>query len=202
MKVAVSSTGKNLDSQVDPRFGRCQYFVLVDTDTMATESIENTAATASGGAGIQAAQMVAQAGAKIVLTGNLGPNATEALAELGLETVLGMSGTVREAVEKFTNGEAKASQPTGQAFGQSAGPETGMGGGRGAGMGAGMGRGRGGGGRRGGGRGLGMKRWAGTGMYAQDRPPVSDDIDLLKTQITKMQEQLKRIEKRLDEMEK
>ncbi|TXT55441.1 MAG: hypothetical protein BAJATHORv1_40354 [Candidatus Thorarchaeota archaeon] len=202
MRIAVSSTGPNLDSDVVPRFGRCQYFVLVDTDTMATELIENTAAMASGGAGIHAAQMVAQAGAKTVLTGNLGPNATEALAELGLETVLGVSGIVREAVEKFKAGELNSSSPTGDSSGQTYGAGMGMGGGRGAGMGAGMGRGRGGGGRRGGGRGLGMKRWAGSGMYAQDRPPISDDIDLLKTQITKMQEQLKRLEKRLDEMEK
>ena len=63
MKIAVSSTGKDLNSQIDPRFGRCQYFIFLDPETMEFEAFENTGLMASGGAGVQAAQLVAQKGA-------------------------------------------------------------------------------------------------------------------------------------------
>jgi len=109
MKVAISSTGLDLDSQVDPRFGRCQYFVVVDPDTMEFEGVENTNMTAGGGAGIATAQMVAGKGAKVVLTGNCGPNAHQTLSAAGVEIVTGVSGTVREAVEGFKSGAFKAS---------------------------------------------------------------------------------------------
>ena len=75
MKICVSSTGKDLDAQVNPRFGRCSYFLVVDTETMSFEYISNESAMASGGAGIQAAQTVAKAGVKVIITGNVGPNA-------------------------------------------------------------------------------------------------------------------------------
>jgi predicted Fe-Mo cluster-binding NifX family protein len=75
MKVAVSSSGKDLDSQMDPRFGRCQYFLFVDSETLAFEAIENGGLMASGGAGVQAAQLLVQKGATALITGNLGPNA-------------------------------------------------------------------------------------------------------------------------------
>ena len=58
MRIAISATGPDLDDQVDPRFGRCQYFVIVDPDSMQFESVENSSAMASGGAGISAAQMI------------------------------------------------------------------------------------------------------------------------------------------------
>ena len=60
MKIAITSTGKDLDAQVDPRFGRCQYFLVVDTDTMEFEAFENANAQNSGGSGIQAGQFMAQ----------------------------------------------------------------------------------------------------------------------------------------------
>jgi predicted Fe-Mo cluster-binding NifX family protein len=59
MKIAVSSTGKNLDSQLDPRFGRCAYFLVVDSDAMQFEAYSNESASMGGGAGIQAAQFLA-----------------------------------------------------------------------------------------------------------------------------------------------
>ena len=105
MKIAISAVRGHLDASVDPRFGRCAYFLIVDTDTMAFEAIENAAATAAGGAGIQAAQTVANAGAKAVVTGNVGPNAFQTLSSLGLKIYTGASGTVRQAVEQFKGGQ-------------------------------------------------------------------------------------------------
>lgn len=75
MKIAISATGPSLDAEVDPRFGRCQYFLIIDPDTMEFEAIDNTNKMASGGAGIASAQAVAQKGVQVVLTGNCGPNA-------------------------------------------------------------------------------------------------------------------------------
>ncbi|MCW4025160.1 MAG: NifB/NifX family molybdenum-iron cluster-binding protein [Candidatus Bathyarchaeota archaeon] len=113
MKVCVSSTADNLDAQVDPRFGRCQYLIVVDTETMQHETIPNMAAGCSGGAGIQAAQNMVNKGVKVVITGNVGPNAFGALSAAGIEIVTGASGTIREAVEKFKNGKLqKAGSPT------------------------------------------------------------------------------------------
>jgi len=107
MKLCASATGNDLGATVDPRFGRCQYFIFVESDTMEFESIANPAFTAGGGAGIQAAQLVVNKGAAIVLTGNVGPNAFQALQAAGIKIVTGISGTVKEAVEKFKKGEVQ-----------------------------------------------------------------------------------------------
>jgi len=113
MKICVSATEGSIEAQVEPRFGRCPYFVLVDSETMQFEAIPNVASGASGGAGIQAAQSVANKGAKLVITGNVGPNAYGALSAAGIEIVTGASGTVREVVEKFNRGElGKINGPT------------------------------------------------------------------------------------------
>ena len=74
MKAAVTSKGATLDDQVDPRFGRCAHFVIVETDDMSFEALANSNATAGGGAGIQSAQLIADKDVKIILTGNYGPN--------------------------------------------------------------------------------------------------------------------------------
>lgn len=112
MKVVVTAAGGDLDAEVDPRFGRAPYFVVVETDDMSFEPIENAAAGASGGAGIQAAQAAAGAGATAVLTGNCGPNAHRALQAAGVAVVVGAAGTVREAVERYLKGEyAEAEGP-------------------------------------------------------------------------------------------
>jgi len=110
MKVCISSTGKDLNAPVDPRFGRAQLFLFVDTETMECECVENPAMTAGGGAGTKAAQLVSDKGAQAVLTGNVGPNAFSALSAAGVKIYTGMTGTVRQAVETFKNGGA---QPVG-----------------------------------------------------------------------------------------
>jgi predicted Fe-Mo cluster-binding NifX family protein len=128
MKVAVSATGTDVDAQVDPRFGRCQYLVIVDADTMEFEAITNSSAGAMSGAGIQAAQTVADRGVQVVITGNVGPNAYQVLSSAGIRIFTGAFGTVREAVESFKNGhltEATAPGPAGKGMG----PGMGMGGG-------------------------------------------------------------------------
>ena len=71
MKICVSATAKNLEAQTDPRFGRCPYFVIVDSETMQFKAIPNVASGATGGAGIQAAQTIANKGVKLVITGNV-----------------------------------------------------------------------------------------------------------------------------------
>jgi predicted Fe-Mo cluster-binding NifX family protein len=112
MKVAVTAAGNDLDAEVDPRFGRAPYFVVVDTDDMSFEAVENDAVDASGGAGPRAAQTVADTGAEAVLTGNCGPNAHRTLSAAGIKVIIGAAGTVREAVERYVKGEyAEAEGP-------------------------------------------------------------------------------------------
>lgn len=175
MKVAITASGQTLDASIDPRFGRCAYFLIVDTDTMELEAIENHNVALGQGAGIQSAQLMAAKGVKFVLTGNCGPNAHEALSAAGIGVVLGGSGTARDAIERFkagqfsTAGEPNVAGHSGTAGAPSASQgqakpaeQTPMSGG-----GMGMGRGRGGGGRgmgRGMGGGRGMGRGRGQGM--------------------------------------
>ncbi|MCG6905658.1 MAG: NifB/NifX family molybdenum-iron cluster-binding protein [Desulfobacteraceae bacterium] len=151
MKIAISSTGRDLDAQVDTRFGRCLCFIVVDPATEGFEVLENTAAGNTGGAGVQAAQIVANAGVKVVLTGNLGPNAAQVLEAAGVQVHTGASGTVREVLQQHQGGGLQAAAgPTAAAPG--GGRPAAMAAGRGGGMGRGGGRGMGrGGGRRGGG---------------------------------------------------
>ena len=125
MKIAVSSLQDGLNSQIDPRFGRCQYFIIVDPETMKFKVVSNAANTSSHGAGIQAAQIVKDQGVSAIITGNIGPNAFQALSAAEIGLITGASGTVREVVEKYKKGELKATDtPT-------VGGHFGMGGGRG-----------------------------------------------------------------------
>jgi predicted Fe-Mo cluster-binding NifX family protein len=113
MKICVSATADNLEAQLDPRFGRCPYLVVVDSETMQFEAIPNMAASSTGGAGIQAAQTMVNKGVKVVITGNVGPNAFKALSAAGVEIVTSASGTVTEVIEKFKKGELeKTGSPT------------------------------------------------------------------------------------------
>ena len=112
MKIAVTSTGKTLDSQVDPRFGRAACFIIVDTETMDFNVIENENIAAAGGAGISSAKVVIDAGAEAVLTGNCGPNAERTLTAAGVKLYTGATGTVAEAIELFKSGKlTKATGP-------------------------------------------------------------------------------------------
>ena len=139
MKIAISSMGTDLNAQVDPRFGRCQYFIITDPDTMEFEALANQSGTSGGGAGIATAQFVASKRVGAVFTGNCGPNAFEVLEAAGIKVVTGVSGIVRDVVLAYKTGNYKASSQPNVAG------HFGMGGS--SGMGGGMGRGRGMGGR-------------------------------------------------------
>ena len=113
MRIAISATGPSLDAEVDPRFGRCQYFIIADPQTMEFEAVENASAIAAGGAGIATAQMIAGKGAEVVLTGNAGPNAYQTLSAAGIQVITGVSGRIRDAIEGYKAGRFQAtSQPT------------------------------------------------------------------------------------------
>lgn len=103
MKIAVTSTGKNLESKVDPRFGRAAFFLIGDTETMDFAAIANVNA-AGGAAGVGSAGLVIDRGAEAVLTGHCGPNAERTLSAAGVKLYTGVTGTVAEAVELFRSG--------------------------------------------------------------------------------------------------
>ena len=109
MKVVVTAHGPGLDSPVDPRFGRARQFVLVDTDSGEFTAYDNAQnLNAPQGAGIQAAQAVARLGAEAVLTGHVGPKAFATLRAGRVAIYTGVTGTVREAVERFKAGHLQA----------------------------------------------------------------------------------------------
>ena len=216
MKVAISASGRDLDAQIDPRFGRCAYFIIIETDDMSFEAFDNESIALGGGAGIQSGQFVASKGAKTIITGNVGPNAVRTLNAAGVEVIVGQSGTVRQAIENYKNGklknttEANVADHYGMGSGTSQSPMGGMGIGRGGGMGigrcGGMGMGR------GGGMGMGMGKGMGGGMRASgwsapnpaDSTPLSKEEELkrLKAQAKDLHKQIEDIESRIKESEK
>lgn len=106
MKIAITAKGRTLQDAVDPRFGRAAFILLVDTESMEFESIDNSAnINAFKGAGIHAATMICNRGADVLLTGYCGPNAYKTASAGGVKIVGDVSGTVEEAVEKFKQGE-------------------------------------------------------------------------------------------------
>lgn len=105
MKIAISSTGPALDAEIDPRFGRCQYFMIIDLDDMSFEAVANPNISLGSGAGIQSAKLVVDKGAKTVITGRCGPKAQQVLSTTGLEVIVGISGTVRNAAERYKEGQ-------------------------------------------------------------------------------------------------
>lgn len=209
MKIAVSSYGKDLDSQLDPRFGRCSYFLVVNSDDISFEVFSNQSVALGGGAGIQSAQFLASKGVDTVITGNCGPNAVQTLSAAGIVLFAGQAGTVREAVEKYKKGELRpASEATvGSHFGMTprsdSGPGGGMGGGRTmgreTGAGGGMGRGMGRGGAMGGGVGL-----SGQSLPQREKSgSVSKDLELeaLKKKADDINQQLESIITRINQLE-
>ncbi len=182
MKIAVSSTGPGLDFQVDPRFGRCKYFIIIDADTMEFEGLENPNIMSSGGAGISTAQMIAAKGVTVVITGNCGPNAYDVLFQAGIQIITGVTGLVRDAIQDFKAGKLRSTpQP-------SVAAHFGMGKGMGRGMGKGMGR--------------GMAKMGPITQGTQGPLNKEDEIAVLKNQAKEMKQQLEEILRRIEELEK
>jgi predicted Fe-Mo cluster-binding NifX family protein len=116
MKIVITISGNTINSPFDPRFGRAAAFCLVDTETGAWTVHENPALSASGGAGVQAAQFVAKLGAQAVVSGAYGPNAADTLSPAGIEMYLAPAGetlTAAEVLELFRAGKlSKAESAT------------------------------------------------------------------------------------------
>jgi predicted Fe-Mo cluster-binding NifX family protein len=106
MKIAVTSKGTDLDSAVDPRFGRASYILIVDSETFEFEVLDNKAnVNALKGAGIQAASMISDKGAQVLLTGFCGPNAFKTLKAANIGVANDAGGSVREAVKAYLDGQ-------------------------------------------------------------------------------------------------
>jgi predicted Fe-Mo cluster-binding NifX family protein len=105
LKIAITSTGADMEADVDPRFGRAKYLILYDTDAGAFSALDNSeAVNATQGAGIQAGQNIANAGVEALITGNCGPKAFSVLSSAGVKVYIGASGTVREALDAYQAG--------------------------------------------------------------------------------------------------
>ena len=142
MKICVTAGTTGINALFDPRFGRCPFFVVIETESMTEESVPNPGAESSGGAGIQAAQLVTKLGVAALITGNIGPNALQTLNAAGIDVYHYVEGSVKEASEQFKRNELQKITPS------SAQPYAGKGRGRiwqgPPGQGRGGGRGRGG----------------------------------------------------------
>ncbi len=110
MKICITAEGETLDSKIDPRFGRCRYFIIADTDTLEFEAVLNPNINSSGGAGIQSGQLIAEQKINAVLTGNVGPNAFQTLQAAGVDVITGASGSVKEVIEKYKKGDYKKTE--------------------------------------------------------------------------------------------
>nr|QNO54984.1 hypothetical protein MCEIKFBD_00045 [Methanosarcinales archaeon ANME-1 ERB7] len=208
MEICVTATAGDLNAQVDPRFGRCQYFVFVDSDTMAFEAMANEAIAAPGGAGIQAAQVVVNKGVSAVISGNIGPNALQVLSTAGVKIATGAYGTVQEAVEMYKSGklgEAGASTVSAHAgmgaIAPGGGFGMGMGGGRGGGRGQGMGRGM------GRGMGLGMQQPMPSQQPQAPQAPLTsrtkeEEIEELSNMANRLESDLEEVKKRIEELKR
>jgi len=109
MKIAITTSGKDLEAPVDPRFGRAKAFVIYETDSCEWSLLDNAQNVhAAQGAGIQAGTTVANAGVEALLTGNCGPRAFSTLSAANVKVYTGVSGTVREAIEDFEAGKLRA----------------------------------------------------------------------------------------------
>ena len=105
MKIAVTSQGKGLYSEIDPHFGRCSYFIIYDMESEDFEFFDNSAIAASGGAGVQAAQTIVNKKVDVLITGNIGPNAFKVLNAAFIKVYSGISGKVFEAIIKLGQGD-------------------------------------------------------------------------------------------------
>ena len=179
MKICIATNQGGLEDQVFPVFGRCPTFTFVDVEDKEIKNVEvipNEFAGAMGGAGIQAAQLVANKGANVVIAGNYGPNAYPILNQAGI-SVVSAQGNVKDVIMKHVNGELpEITQSTAPRFG-------------------GMGMGR------GGGRGM----WSTSAQASSTTlPPQTkeQELQMLETQAKQLEEQLNEIKKRIDELKK
>jgi len=209
MKICVTATAGDLNAQVDPRFGRCQYFVIVDSETMAFEAMANEAIAAPGGAGIQAAQTMVNKGVNVVISGNIGPNAFQVLSTAGVKIATGAYGTVQEATEMYKSGKL------GETGASTVAAHAGMGAtAPGGGFGMGMGGGRGGGGGRGMGRGMGLGMQQPMPSQPQPQPqpqapqaPITprtkeEELEELSNMANRLENDLEEVKKRIEELKR
>jgi predicted Fe-Mo cluster-binding NifX family protein len=106
MKIAVTSSGEDLNAEVDPRFGRCAHFLIIDPESMAYRAVTNSQnLDLPQGAGIQAAKTVVQNKADILITGNCGPKAFKVLEAAGVKVIVNVEGRVTEVIERFKDGK-------------------------------------------------------------------------------------------------
>jgi predicted Fe-Mo cluster-binding NifX family protein len=111
LKIAITATGNNMEASVDPRFGRARYLILYDTDGGSFSALDNLGGkNAAQGAGVQAGQNVARAGASALITGNCGPKAFSVLSSAGVKVYIGASGTVRDALDAYKAGTLSAAE--------------------------------------------------------------------------------------------
>jgi predicted Fe-Mo cluster-binding NifX family protein len=100
-RICITSKGTDLSAEVDPKFGRAQYFLIVDPHSMDFEAIENPNIEAAHGAGIQTAQLISSKNVRAVLTGNCGPNALRVLQSSGIKVITNVSGKAEEALSQY-----------------------------------------------------------------------------------------------------
>lgn len=101
MKICFTSQGETMESTIDPRFGRCAWFIFIDPKTEETEAVKNPGVEVFRGAGVVATQTVVEKGAGSVVTGNIGPNALIVLRQAGVSIYQAMGMSVKEAWEKY-----------------------------------------------------------------------------------------------------
>lgn len=111
MKIAISSLGQEINSQIDPRFGRCRFFAVVDTRDMQLVVFENENADQTGGVGIRSAAFLINKGVDLVITGRCGPNAMDVFNEKGIPVISDQAGTVEEALERYNTNSASPQTP-------------------------------------------------------------------------------------------
>ena len=128
-KICVTASAPDLEAPIDPRFGRCAYFIFANSDTMEFEAIPNEGISVSGGAGVKAAQTVSDKGVEVVITGRVGPNAYPALENAGIKIMLCSTGSVHSAINLYRQGSLELIKTAGPAH-MGMGRGIGRGGGR------------------------------------------------------------------------
>ncbi|MFO8061059.1 MAG: NifB/NifX family molybdenum-iron cluster-binding protein [Bacillota bacterium] len=110
MKVAVCARGDSLQAEVDDRFGRAQYFVMVDTESGEEEVARNPSLSLGSGAGIQSVQFLSDNGVEVIIAGNIGPKAAGAMQMAGIRAYRPKFSTVSENIEAFKKGDLEQAQ--------------------------------------------------------------------------------------------